>query len=419
MKRREAYFWRTVLVALLVLIVLGVRTCVRSCRGHSAPRPAAPAAKAQPRVVDDSLRSRLARFGARHEGDSLLAFALYDLTADTSVYALHADALMPTASCQKLLTGLAALHRVGSNYYYATRLFLDGRLQGDTLLGNVYLKGGFDPLLTEAELRPLARRLRAAGVRHVAGRVVLDVMVSERPEPEAHWKPWDIKAARYGVLFQGTERLGRALRRNLAAAGVDVRAARVECGRTPAHARAVGSVARPMSEALGRMWRNSSNICAESMLYQLGYSWQGGGDLRRAGLEYLRRFVCSELGRRDSCHALHDGCGLCPQNSMTASLLVGLMRYAYHRPRLYAALMDALPTAGRDGTLRREMTRSPARGNVRAKTGTLTVQGGISSLTGYCTGASGHRYAFAILCNHTPVADARVLQNRLCTEFVK
>ena len=54
----------------------------------------------------------------------------------------------------------------------------------------------------------------------------------------------------------------------------------------------------------------------------------------------------------------------------------------------------SLPIAGVDGTLEKRMTKGPADGNVRAKTGTLT---GISSLAGYCRAANGHQLCFSII----------------------
>jgi D-alanyl-D-alanine carboxypeptidase/D-alanyl-D-alanine-endopeptidase (penicillin-binding protein 4) len=59
------------------------------------------------------------------------------------------------------------------------------------------------------------------------------------------------------------------------------------------------------------------------------------------------------------------------------------------------------------------MTKGPAKGNVRAKTGTLT---GISSLAGYCTAANGHELAFCII-NQGVLRNAqgRTFQDKVCT----
>ena len=51
---------------------------------------------------------------------------------------------------------------------------------------------------------------------------------------------------------------------------------------------------------------------------------------------------------------------------------------------------------GVDGSVKKRMEHSPAKGNARVKTGTLA---GVSSLAGYVAGQNGGLYAFAILQN--------------------
>jgi D-alanyl-D-alanine carboxypeptidase/D-alanyl-D-alanine-endopeptidase (penicillin-binding protein 4) len=83
--------------------------------------------------------------------------------------------------------------------------------------------------------------------------------------------------------------------------------------------------------------------------------------------------------------------------------------------RLRERFAAALPLAGRDGTLSERMRHTPADGNVRAKTGSMT---GARSLAGYLTDADGERLAFAVIANNfdapsetiTRTLDAIVLQ---------
>ena len=62
---------------------------------------------------------------------------------------------------------------------------------------------------------------------------------------------------------------------------------------------------------------------------------------------------------------------------------------------------DALPVAGIDerlvgGTLRYRMGGTPAAGNLRGKTGTLT---GVTALSGYVTDADGRGLGFSMISN--------------------
>jgi D-alanyl-D-alanine carboxypeptidase/D-alanyl-D-alanine-endopeptidase (penicillin-binding protein 4) len=77
---------------------------------------------------------------------------------------------------------------------------------------------------------------------------------------------------------------------------------------------------------------------------------------------------------------------------------------------LHQPVWAALPVAGISGTLEDRMERAPARGVVRAKTGTTDRA---SALSGYVR----DRYVFAVLENGLPVstASARKAQDRFAT----
>ena len=57
----------------------------------------------------------------------------------------------------------------------------------------------------------------------------------------------------------------------------------------------------------------------------------------------------------------------------------------------------SLPVAGRDGTIANRMKGTPAEGNARAKSGSMT---GVRSLSGFVTSAGGEPLAFAIVANN-------------------
>ncbi|MFN8611072.1 MAG: D-alanyl-D-alanine carboxypeptidase/D-alanyl-D-alanine-endopeptidase [Vulcanimicrobiota bacterium] len=80
-----------------------------------------------------------------------------------------------------------------------------------------------------------------------------------------------------------------------------------------------------------------------------------------------------------------DGCGLSRYNLVSTRQLLQLL---HTQPEL----LDYLPRAGQDGT----MKRRSAEGQLRAKTGTMS---GVSGLVGEFSGVSGKRYRFALLLN--------------------
>ena len=72
-----------------------------------------------------------------------------------------------------------------------------------------------------------------------------------------------------------------------------------------------------------------------------------------------------------------------------------LLQYVNQQP-WKDAYINALPIAGVDGTLRNRMKKTPAEGNLRAKTGTLRWA---NSLSGYVKTTGGERLVFSIMLN--------------------
>ena len=87
---------------------------------------------------------------------------------------MNADLLINPASTMNLVTTYAALELLGPAFQWKTEFFTDGKVQNGVLDGNLYLKGGGDPKLNMERLWLLLRDLRANGVRHISGDLILD-----------------------------------------------------------------------------------------------------------------------------------------------------------------------------------------------------------------------------------------------------
>lgn len=79
----------------------------------------------------------------------------------------NASQAMNPASVMKLVTTYAALELLGPSYAWQTEALEDAA-------GNLYLRGSGDPRLTLEQFWLLLRKLRARGVRDIAGDLVLD-----------------------------------------------------------------------------------------------------------------------------------------------------------------------------------------------------------------------------------------------------
>jgi D-alanyl-D-alanine carboxypeptidase/D-alanyl-D-alanine-endopeptidase (penicillin-binding protein 4) len=147
----------------------------------------------------------------------------------------------------------------------------------------------------------------------------------------------------------------------------------------------------------------SQNLYTELILRTLGKltSTNSNQAHEAAGLEAVRSFL-RQAGVGDNELHLDDGSGLSRNDMIMADATVQLLIFM-SKHRYFSQFRDALPIAGVDGTLRTRMRGTPAEGNVRAKTGSLSS---VASLGGYVTTAGGERLAFSMMLNNYPNAGA-------------
>lgn len=81
---------------------------------------------------------------------------------------------MVPASVMKLLTTYAGLDLLGPAFTWRTPVYVEGRVQGGTLEGNLYIEGRGDPKLVMERLWLLLRQVQSLGIRTIRGDIVLD-----------------------------------------------------------------------------------------------------------------------------------------------------------------------------------------------------------------------------------------------------
>jgi D-alanyl-D-alanine carboxypeptidase/D-alanyl-D-alanine-endopeptidase (penicillin-binding protein 4) len=153
------------------------------------------------------------------------------------------------------------------------------------------------------------------------------------------------------------------------------------------------------------MNKESDNFYAEMLLKRLGRVQAGKGSTR-AGAAIVRREL-RERGMALAGVRIVDGSGLSRRDRLTARALGQLLRSAWRDRGVRTPFYLSLPRAGIEGTLEDRMEAPPARGRVRAKTGTTK---NASALSGYVGGT----YVFVVLQNGNPVPwwSARRSQDR-------
>ena len=408
--------------------MLAMTLCVlmSACGGKEGKKNVKHEEKPVAMTVDTALQSRLKAFCAQPRVKGKFGLYVYDLTADKPVTAENIDHAQPVASCTKLLAGVAALNKLGAGYTYRTTLYTRGKLEKDTLRGDIMLMAGLDPLLKAQDMTMFARHLRRMGVRYVDGKCFLNLKLKEKVKAEQHWYPWDLSFSKYGILFKGPDGVEKALKTALTSTGIKIKDGFEHGAPTRDNAnkwRGRFRVTCPVQAVTKLMWKNSSNTKATSLLYTLGNAVKpnnnGSADvLASAGVGYIRAFMRDSLHLSDTALVVHDGCGLCTNNHLSPRCLVAVLHFGYHHKPIYKQLMHNLSISGVDGTLHRLLYDPRLKGLIHGKTGTLSHPYGISSLAGYCKGADGHDLCFAFLNSEMSVLDAHVLQRKLCLVLV-
>lgn len=156
---------------------LQLSSCLRAARRLVlAGCLAGPAAQAQTPTPQTPLPAPLARTlqqaGIAPDAVSLL---VWPVDAPAPRLAHGAAAPRPVASVMKLFTTGAALQTLGPAWTWSTEAALGGRLRPDgTLEGALYLRGQGDPALLQEQVGLMLARWRSAGLRTIAGDLVLD-----------------------------------------------------------------------------------------------------------------------------------------------------------------------------------------------------------------------------------------------------
>lgn len=199
----------------------------------------------------------------------------------------------------------------------------------------------------------------------------------------------------YPVMVENPEIFAAgALRAALAAAGVDVDGPAV-VRQPPADAAPLAALPSPsLDQLVTRMNGESNNHFAELLFRNAALSVADRGSAVTAN-SLLGQFLADKVRADSSAVFAADGSGLSTLDRVTPRAMVQLLDYARRAPWGHV-FEQSLPVAGQTETLARRMRRTPAMGNLHAKTGTTDV---VASLAGYVTANDGESLAFSIIYN--------------------
>jgi len=311
--------------------------------------------------------------------------------------------LLP-ASTEKILTAVGALEHLAPNHVFRTTI------RWHETTGDLVLVAGGDPTLTTADLRRIARELRASGLSEFRD-LVVDVSWFSANLWAPGWEDWhvprytgplstlvvDRNRARTDDTFlaePNTEN-ARVFVDALLAAGITMRGELRLASAPEGASVVVAHESAPVIDLIATMLRDSNNEIAESLIREVGRTASGEGSTAQGTqttVTTIRELGAQYLG------TMSDGSGMSRTNATSAHDLVLVLDMARDQD-WFPQFLASLPVAGESGTLSNRLRGPSTAGVVRAKTGTII--GGVA-LAGYTHLADGSEAVFAIIINGEP-----------------
>jgi D-alanyl-D-alanine carboxypeptidase/D-alanyl-D-alanine-endopeptidase (penicillin-binding protein 4) len=346
--------------------------------------------------------------------------AVYDANSGKLIYQRGQQQAAMPASTNKVLTATAVLTSYGADYRIPTSV-VSGNNPAD-----IVLVGGGDPLLqtspaedpdapdAPASLTELARltanALKAQPNSSAGFTIHYDGSLFNGPRTAPSWpsayvasnlvSPITALMADGGGTTSPSASATAAFAELLRGQGIKIRA--VGGSVQSAATTPIASVrSAPLTTAVAEMLERSDNTTAEVLAHLAGAKRFGAGSFQ-TGAQAVTS-VLTELGVSVKGMSLFDGSGLSRDNRVSPlTLAQAINRTAQNaNPQLWGTTYG-LPIAGFTGTLDDRFTTASARsgrGEVRAKTGTLT---GESSLAGLVTTIDGDLLTFVFNAPTTP-----------------
>ena len=391
------------------------------------PRLATPILSA--RRAPELLHRTVAQIRLTEELDAAMTVPSACLTVEdgeTTIYGRQPDLTLTPASTLKVLTGTAALRKLGPDFRFVTEVKADRPVVGGVLDGPLWLVGSGDPLLSTqlyadsfrnqpqvfTSLDTLADRIVEAGIREIRGGVVGDESRFDTVRYLPSWKPGYITDNEIGpmsALIVNDNFAQFRPRRTIATPepgrhgavvltdllrGRGLLVAEAGAGVAPENANALASISSPpIPEIVGQLLRESDNMTAEALTKELGKRHGGGGSWAE-GTKVIRATV-AEAGLAAEGYAAVDGSGLDVSDRLSCTLLMDALDLVGPT----GPVADGLAVAGRTGTLSARFKGNPAEGRLRAKTGSLN---NVVGLVGFVRTADERDLEFALIANDLP-----------------
>jgi D-alanyl-D-alanine carboxypeptidase/D-alanyl-D-alanine-endopeptidase (penicillin-binding protein 4) len=303
-------------------------------------------------------------------------------------------ALTP-ASTTKVVSTYALLRSMKPNAVVETELW--GTLAGDTVTGDLVVKGGGDPFLTSERLWLMAQDLKGRGIVRVLGRIRLDQSAFDTQRYGRGWEnttanttppilPLSVNFNRddKGQILHDPEPLAvEIITRIFRETGLQI------LGQPTKEGELLAFPSPPLRTLVQDINKYSNNFMIEMLVKRLGDgNWP-------KGIQRIQIFYKDVLDLDASQIAITDGSGLSKENRLSSRTLATVLRAAWNDYEVGPEFVASLKVIGGEPWELSVKDPNLAR-RVRCKTGHLT---NVTSVCGYLQTLDGKLRVFAILLN--------------------
>ena len=119
---------------------------------------------------------------------------IHSLQRNKTLYSVNSNRLFAPASNVKLLTTAMALKRLRPEYRFKTGLYATTPVGGETLRGDIFIKGFGDPNLVSEQMWLLVKELKNIPLRKVHGDIIADASFFDNNLRVKTWKKGGVEA---------------------------------------------------------------------------------------------------------------------------------------------------------------------------------------------------------------------------------
>ena len=322
-----------------------------------------------------------------------LSVKIVDLKTGETLGSHNAETPLIPASIMKSVSTASLLEKVGPDFRYHTRVYIDGPLDMGILRGNLIVEGSGDPSVNSDDVpygsdlvAEVTDIVRSMGIHKIEGRIIVDnsgFAGSARPDS---WQQADFKES-YGTgfhpfNFQGNANGKRSVEnpdavfvRQLtsALASDDISVDGKELGEGE-RTQIFDHMSPQLDDIMRSCMMRSDNLFAESILRTYGKQEGGDGSTEDSAKREYEHWSGKDVPMEGV--RIVDGSGLSRSNRVTADFMTGVLGKMSDDPT-YASFF---PLAGQEGTLRKFLAQTPLDSYIAMKTGSMN---GIQCYAGY------------------------------------